>query len=286
VRRGPWLLLGGAGYVGHHLSGELSRRGERVVSKDVEDGDFRREIAPRWIDDAGAVLLLAGRIRAPSDEELRDDNLAIVRALVRAIGEARRRPPLLFPSSLWVYDRSDDPVTTASPVDHPRGFYGHVKLECERLLAEAARDVGFPLWIGRASNLVADARPLNPASFVAAMARDLRESGTVTVRSGPVRDVVDVADFAAGLVRRRKEIGRGEAPGLENVCTGVPVELEEVARLAVERARASGRDARLVRHPGEGPDILVGRPEADRAWGKGLSPPRLAELIAGSGEER
>lgn len=277
---GRWLLLGGDGYVGRHLARELALLGADVSSFDRRDGDLRAGFDPARLAAADAVVLLAGVVRTPSPAELTAANVEIAQGVADAYGAAAVRPPLCFLSSLHVYATSAAPVGVDSPSDPSRTPYGTVKLACEALLTAAAAAHRFPLWIGRAGNLVARVPPVNPLSFVADMQRGLLEDGRVVVRNAPQRDVVWIEDLAAGLVRR---VGAGLAPGravVENVCTGRAIELALVAELAVARRRALGHRAVCVSEPG-GPDVLVGVPPPDRAWGAGPTAADLAALIAG-----
>jgi nucleoside-diphosphate-sugar epimerase len=228
---------------------------------------------------ADAVLLLAGIIRAPDEATLLADNLGIVRQVVRAYEVSPEQPPLFFTSSLWVYEPSADPLGADSPTGTPRGPYGAMKLACERELAAAAERLGFPLWIGRASNLISVRTPRNAQSFVANMHDSLHERGVLEVRGDPVRDLVCIADLAHGLERRRASTAAGVR--IENVCSGRGLSLADIAGAALERWEASGRSAELQVHPAAERDIMVGVPSDDRVWGEGPSLDDIARLIVG-----
>lgn len=279
MKPAAWLILGGHGYVGAHLGRALRRGGEEVVAKGRADADLRAGVDPDWISAADAVVLAAGPVRAPTEAALRADNLRVAEQVARAYAAADARPPLFFLSSLHVYARSPHPLALDAPTEPPRSPYGAVKLACEALLADAAARHGYPLWIGRAGNLVAPEAPLNPASFVADMRAALRRDGCIVVPGDPRRDLVWIADLARGLAARRRG---GLAPGgvrRENACTGRPVELARVAAAAVAQWRARGAEAQWRSAPGEA-DAMVGVPEGDRAWGDGPTAEALGRLIA------
>ncbi len=271
-----WLMLGGDGFVGTHLGLAFGELGVAFESRGLDDGDFREGVPAAWIESAGAVLLLAGTIRAESEEQLRHDNVAIAEAVARAYGEATARPPLFFLSSLHVYSPTPEPLRFDAHTDPPRNTYGAVKLECEALLSRAAMTGDFPLWIGRAGNLVALEPPINPLSFVADMRASLHDEGTITVRRNPVRDLVLISDLARGLESRREAGLRRGGVISENVCTGRPIPLREVADIA-----AALHGSGSVNHePAGGHDVLLGVPPDDRLWGAGPTVDEIATLIA------
>ncbi|MFN2433310.1 MAG: NAD-dependent epimerase/dehydratase family protein [Gemmatimonadota bacterium] len=277
-----WSLLGGHGYVGRHLGRELRLLGEEVSVRGRADGDFRDRVEPDWLAGARAVVLLAGATRTGDADRLLD-NRRIVDAVVRAMAElGPPRPPLLFFSSLHVYRPSPRPARVGDATFPSRTLYGSVKRGCERRLVRAAGDLGFPLWIGRAANLLAETAPPNPESFVGDMRRTLLAQGRLEVRRAPVRDLVRIEDLARGLHRRVASRLAAATAVIENVATGRGVRLLDLARAARRLWSEQGRRAEVVELEAGDPDVLVGEPPEDRVWGCGPDPAALAALIAGA----
>ena len=168
------VLLGGTGFVGIHLQRELALLGESVVVKGESDGDFRENVDSSWCAGADGVIVLAGVTRAANSRDLIWDNLRIVASVIDAYAQLGTKPPLLFLSSLHVYAISPDPLAINSPTSPSRSLYGWVKRACETFLQFHAGCLEFPLWIGRAGNLVAPSPPMNRLSFLHDMRMGLK----------------------------------------------------------------------------------------------------------------
>lgn len=275
-------LVGGTGYLGTHLQREFRARGVQTVATGRSEFDLAaRRTLPDSIRlrDIQGIVFLAGVIRSADENLLVVDNLVITSNLLAALSSSAIIPPLLFLSSLHVYSKSNDVHSISERIVQPRNAYGFAKYLCEQLLQFHARKLGFPLWIGRAGNIIAPQEPLNRFSFVHDLHSSWKASGTIRVNTRAVRDVVAVSDFAAGLTNRIEKLNSHGGIHIENVCSGNPVQLLDVAHAAGHVARNLGKQLTIEEFDGGEPDVLLGMPEADHVWGNGLDAAAIARLI-------
>lgn len=154
------LLVGGGGYIGIPLAGELLDRGHMVrvldrfyFGRDLFDslpsraglelvqGDLRAP-DPRVFNGIDAVILLGALSNDPCadldprlSQEINLDGTLLCAKLAKAAG-ARR---LVFSSSCSVYGAGSG-VSTEQSATHPVSLYARLKLEGETLLNELASD--------------------------------------------------------------------------------------------------------------------------------------------------
>lgn len=226
-----------------------------------------------------AVVMLAGVIRAPDDHDLIKQNVTIVANLLRSLSKLAAIPPVFFLSSIHVYPKAHEVHRARDAMVMPRNAYGCAKHLCESLLRFFAAKYNFPLWIGRAANIVATEEPINELSFIHDFRTSWTNSRSIRVNRQAVRDLVDVSDFADGLLRRIREVTAQRGIHLEDVCTGKAISLVEIARIAACIADREEKELRIEEFDGGEPDILVAQPESDRVWGNGPNLDRLAHLI-------
>jgi uncharacterized protein len=149
------VIAGGSGFLGRALVGALRRDGHRVRvltrrPRDVDDVAWKPEPddqrAQSWtpeIDGADAVINLAGasiggtRWNAAHKKAIRDSRLKATGALVLAIVNARRRPPVFVSASAIGFygNRGDQRLTEDSPPG--TGFLAEVCRDWERIALEA-----------------------------------------------------------------------------------------------------------------------------------------------------
>jgi nucleoside-diphosphate-sugar epimerase len=223
--------------------------------------------------------MLAGVIRAPDDYDLIKQNVTMVANLLHSLSTLAVIPPVFFLSSIHVYPKSPEIHRATDAIVLPRNAYGCAKHLCECLLKYFAAQYNFPLWIGRAANIVATEEPINRLSFIHDFRTSWTHSKSIRVNKQAVRDLVDVSDFAGGLLRRIREVTAQRGIHLENVCTGRAVSLYQIARIAARIAVQEKKEIRVEEFDGGEPDILVAQPESDRVWGNGPNLDRLAHVI-------
>ena len=267
--RRPMLVVGGAGFVGHHLvprlleddrdvvvidnfsRGSLERFGPllgdsrlHVVRGDVTDAVLVRqvvaEVRPAVVFHLAALHFIPYCVAHPSETLLVNVvGTQLVLDALAAVPDAR----LVFASTADVYapaerpHREDDPIATTN-------VYGASKRACEELLAIAGRgDAGRRIVVARLFHVFGPGET-NP-HVLPDMLASLRE-GRALVRLGnltPRRDYVHARDVADALVR----LGSYDGPErVFNVGTGVGTSVRE---LAVALGRALGRTLRVEEDP-------------------------------------
>ncbi|GAA2497462.1 condensation domain-containing protein [Streptomyces gobitricini] len=148
TREGTVLVTGGTGGVGAFVVRELAARGRPVLALarpesahlvagdgvDVVEGDLAD---PEGL--AAAVARADAVIHAACTFTRPEVDVAALEAMV----QAWKRGPFVFVSSVDAYGRpADDVVEEESPSRQPLSPYGRAKLDCERLLLDAAGTAG------------------------------------------------------------------------------------------------------------------------------------------------
>ncbi|OEJ43143.1 non-ribosomal peptide synthetase/polyketide synthase [Streptomyces agglomeratus] len=144
TREGTVLVTGGSGGVGSFVLRELAARGRPVLALarpesahlvagegvDVVEGDLTD------LDGLGAAVARADAVIHAACTFTRPEvDVAAMRAMV----DAWQRGPFVFVSSVDAYGQPvDDLVEEESPAQEPLSPYGRAKLDCERLLLDAA----------------------------------------------------------------------------------------------------------------------------------------------------
>jgi nucleoside-diphosphate-sugar epimerase len=164
-RRGPVLVLGGAGYIGSHTVEQLLRRGhevrvlDRLMYGEHSLAEFRTNPSFSLIEGdvtdiskltsamkgCSSVVHLAGLVGDPacavSPEFTRHTNCIATR-MAREVAEAMGIYRFIFASSCSVYGVSDTEVSE-SAVLNPVSLYAQTKIDSERELLSIVRDEFF-----------------------------------------------------------------------------------------------------------------------------------------------
>jgi len=244
-----FLVTGGCGFIGSHLTATLIARGDAVrVLDDLSSGSLAN-LAP------GATLL-RGDIADPA--ALRDAmegvdacfHLAAIASVERGVRDwpgthrvnlsgtiavldaARaRRVPVVYASSAAVYgDAAALPIAEDAPT-RPLSAYGADKLGCEQHARVAGAVHGIPTLGLRFFNVFGPRQdPRSPYSGVISIFCDRLVRGEaveVFGDGGQTRDFVFVDDVVAALLAGTGAASTA-APVL-NVCTGRPTPVRELA---------------------------------------------------------
>jgi UDP-glucose 4-epimerase len=244
----PFLITGGAGFIGSHLVERLAAAGHEVhVLDDLSRGrrewlpddvhlhpaDLRdypavREIVtsvrPRAIVHLAALHFIPDVDGAP--ELAWQVNVDGTRALLSAL---REHPPELFvfASSAAVYPDRRGPIAESCPVA-PVDLYGRTKAAGEELVTRFVTETGARPLVARLFNVVGE-RETNP-HVVPELIRQL-EGGAVTLSLGNVdsaRDYTDVVDVGEALER----LLWADIPGaVVNVGSGRSVSVSELVSI-------------------------------------------------------
>ena len=143
-------VTGARGFIGHHLTALLTRRGHDVVPINRDDWDLTSQAPPTaLLSGCDAVVHLAGRAHVrgrPSDEtftrSMIEANARGSERLAGAAAEAGVRR-LVFVSSSAVYGRADEgqAIDETSPL-RPETAYGRSKVAAEEALRAVAQRTG------------------------------------------------------------------------------------------------------------------------------------------------
>ncbi|WP_371497690.1 UDP-glucose 4-epimerase GalE [Kitasatospora sp. NBC_00374] len=281
-----WLITGGAGYIGGHVTQQLVEAGERVVVLDdlssgaagrlpagvplVVGSTLQRGVVDRAIAEHGVtgVLHIAGKKQVGESvaEPLRyyEENVEGLRMVLEAV-VAAGVPRVLFSSSAAVYGMPDvDLVTEHTPCE-PMNPYGETKLVGEWLLKAAARAYGLSTVSLRYFNVAGAASPeladegvtnLVPMVFerlTAGLPPRVFGADYPTPDGTCVRDFIHVADIASAHVAAVKKLdaATGQVGLTLNIGRGEGVSVHEM--LAVI-AKVTGHDTTpeiTPRRPGD-----------------------------------
>jgi UDP-glucose 4-epimerase len=274
---GPWVVTGGAGYVGGHVVAALRRAGVPVlVLDDLSTGRADRvpvdvplvrgrvgdpQVLRSVLAGAAGVVHLAALTSAPDSVR---DPLAYYRANVcdtaTLLSEmaGARVPRLVASSSAAVYGSAAAGALSERDRPRPENPYGTTKWIGERLLAEVGAATGtatvalrFFNVVGTAAPVLADRRTtaLLPRVLRAAQGAPLTVHGLAhpTPDGSAVRDFVhvrDVADAHVAAVHRLASGASGSA--IYNVGTGRGCSVLELIALV---ERVTGRPVRWTPGP-------------------------------------
>lgn len=264
--RRPYLITGGAGFIGSHLADALLRAGHAVrVLDDLSTGkrenlDPRCELILGDVADAGLVgramshvagcfHLAAVASVARSNEDWLGTHRVNATGTVAVLEAARAAggTPVVYASSAAVYGDQGEAPIQESATPRPRAAYGADKLASE-LHARVAYDVhGVPTLGLRFFNVYGPRQdPTSPYSGVISIFAARLAKGQRLVVHGDgrqTRDFVYVADVVAHLVAGMRLLEREPQAAVLNVCTG---KATSVIGLAETLSRATGLKLELT----------------------------------------
>lgn len=302
-----YLVTGGCGFIGSHLSAALIARGDEVVVLDDLSTGTEANLAPgatlvrgdvadpetarrtmRGVDGCFHLAAIASVERAVQDwlGTHRVNLSGTVALLDAARGRDGRAPvPFVYASSAAVYgDAAALPITEETPA-RPLSAYGADKLGCELHARVAGAVHGIPTFGLRFFNVFGPRQdPRSPYSGVISIfcSRLVRGEAVEVFGDGrQTRDFVFVADVVAALLAAM-ERASAEAP-VCNVCTG---RATSVLDLAGAIAELCGVPLEVRHRPPRAGEIRhsLGAPERSRAL-LGLGAPQglregLTETLA------
>jgi UDP-glucose 4-epimerase len=249
-----YLVTGGCGFIGSHLSDALLARGDRVrILDDLSTGTLANKPAAAELvegdiaDPAAVARALAGTdgcfhlAAIASVEKGNSDWLGTHRSnltgaitvfeAAREAGEGRP-VPVIYASSAAVYGDNPDVPLTEDSVPRPLSAYGADKRGCE-LHARVATHVHGVKTVGlRFFNVYGPRQdPTSPYSGVISIFADRLRAGrpiAIFGDGGQTRDFVYVGDAIAALMAAMRVLPQGSP--VFNVCTGRATSVLEIAR--------------------------------------------------------
>ncbi len=281
-----YLVTGGAGFIGSHLSDALLAEGHEVRVLDDFSTGKPGNIDPRCAvlrgdaadpalvrraleGAAGCFHLAAIASVARGNEDWLGTHRANLTATITVFDAARaHRLPVVYASSAAIYGNLGEQVAREDLLPAPLTAYGADKLGCELHARVATHVHGVPTLGLRFFNVYGPRQdPHSPYSGVISIfARRVASGETVAIHGdgNQLRDFVYVADVVAHL---RAAMGHLEAGGestVLNVCTGMGI---SVLDLAHALADLHGRPARLVHEAPRQGDIRRSLGDPARARG-------------------
>lgn len=252
-----WLVTGGAGFIGSHLTDALLLRGDQVRVLDDFSSGFRRNLSPAAELVRGSVTdaPLVRRALADIDGVF---HLAAIASVVRCtddwahahavnqagtvtVLEAAKRAggvPVVFASSAAIYGNAARNAVSEDDAADPRSAYGCDKLGSELHAQVARRTFGIPTLGLRFFNVYGPRQDgSSPYSGVISVFRRMLAGGETLVLNGDgrqTRDFVFVSDVVAVLLEGMRRLP--DLPRVLNVCTGRATSIHELALMLCEQA--------------------------------------------------
>lgn len=192
-------ITGQAGFIGTHLADYISKRSNTGLVT-FEDGFFQDEsLLRQFVRSCDVIVHLAAASRMPSEQELYDLNVGLVKKVIAAMEAEKVTPLVMFSSS--THETRD----TA---------YGRAKLEGRKLFEEWAKRnnasfVGFVF-----PNIYGPGARVHYASFIANFAWEINHGETPKVMVDamlPLKYVCNLCEFI-GARFDYKGISRIEVP--------------------------------------------------------------------------
>lgn len=273
-RPATYLVTGGAGFIGSHLTEALLARGDRAIVLDdlstgslanlaavadnpnlqVVTGSVRDElVVDELMHQCDSVVHLAAAVgvRLIVEEPLRSFTTNI-RGSEVVIGAAHRyQRPILVASTSEVYGKNGSSVLSESadrilgPTTVARWAYSEAKAVDEILAITYHRERGLPSIVVRLFNTVGPRQSPAYGMVIPTLVRQALLEERLTVFGDGLQSrcfchVADVVDALLGLLDNRRAIG-----GVFNVGSGDEITILELAKLIVKLTR-SGSSIDLV----------------------------------------
>jgi len=242
------LITGSAGFVGRHMSAELSRRGWTLARFDIADGPdalnvFRSHSSTHYDLVVHAAASAPHRAAIDGEAEHFARNVHLDSAMFDwAVRTGQGRVLYLSSSAAYPIDLQDDHATARElreddirwegrrNIGNPDAAYGWAKLTGERLAA-AARRKGLPVTVVRPFSGYGEDQSENfPFRALVERARRREDPFVIWGDGNQVRDWIHIDDVVAGALA----VVESGTEDPVNLCTGIGTSMRELAELACE----------------------------------------------------
>ena len=280
-----FLVTGGCGFIGSHLTSTLVASGHRVrvlddlsvgkaenlsPSATLVVGDIRdQDVVKRALDGVDGCFHLAAIVSVTECEnEWRNSHQVNLTGAVNVFRAAAKRPdpvPVVYASSAAVYGNARELPVREDAVPLPINVYGADKAACELHAGAIARAGGASITGLRFFNVYGSGQdPSSPYSGVVSVFCERlmrREPVTIYGDGRQTRDFVHVSDVVRAMVSAMRT-----APAdaqVYNVCTGRPTPVLELAHKI--GALTLGRGPQIRFEQARDADIMHSTGDASRA---------------------
>ena len=296
-----WLVTGGAGYIGAHVTKALVAAGlDTIVLDDLSSG--HREFVPNGVQFVRASILDGPRVMDTLKEHditgvihvagfkyagvsvqrplhTYDQNVTGTAKLLAAMEECGI-DRIVFSSSAAVYGTPDVDLVTETTTLNPQSPYGESKLIGEWLLRDQAVAVGLRHTSLRYFNVVGSGDPsiydTSPHNLFPLVFGKLLSGGTPQINGNDhptpdgtnVRDYIHVADLAESHVAAAKALDAGTPlEPVYNLGSGDGVSVGEIMTMAAEVTGIPFEPVIAPRRPGDPARIVAAGDLAARDLG-------------------
>lgn len=235
------LVTGSSGLIGDRLVSQLDLSGHTAVRYDLREApaqDIRsREALDRHLPGCDGVIHLAAISRVAWGEQAPelcyDVNVAATALVVERV-KAAGDPWMVFASSREVYGNPAGALVTEQDPIAPVNAYGRSKADAETVIHQAA-SAGVRTSIVRLSNVYGSTNDHPDRAIPAILWKALANEPIRLTGGQTFFDFVHVDDCCDGIMAAALQLhrGRGSLPPV-HLTTGIPTNLSEVARLALE----------------------------------------------------
>ena len=253
------LVIGGAGYIGRHVTRLLCESGRDVTvigrrakaDRDLHPacryvcGDYGNRAVLRGILKSGCEVIDLAYSTVPktSFEDPVFDLMSNLPASVGLFQEALAAEAgrvLIVSSGGTVYGPTDRlPIREDHPTQ-PVSPYGITKLATDRYAMMFHRNAGLPVIVIRPANAYAeDQRAGTGQGFIATAVAAILSGRAIEIygRAGTIRDYIHVSDVAAGIVAA---LDHGDEGEIYNLGTGVGTSNGGIINILEKLAREQG----------------------------------------------
>ena len=285
VARKPWLVTGGAGYIGGHVIQALYDEGIPTVLLDIDQDSARQKFSDKAIFEncnireksaleslfakfsfEGVIHLAALKSVEDSQtmqNEYFETNVNGTKNILEVMDESKVRK-IIYSSSAAVYQaqQGERLVNEESPLK-PVSYYGQTKVDSENLLLEFSQRQQITSVIFRYFNVAGSANsnlkdkstqnliPITINRIRSGIAPEIFGDDYNTPDGTAIRDYVDVRDIANAHLKAIVYLSNNSKSSVLNIGTGHGASVKEVITLTQEIMGSNIEPLIKNRRPGD-----------------------------------